>query len=336
MSAQARVQLLQDALARVGLRVRRSRGPGWFPYQLVSVTGLDNTKSRPADVLRHDDPTLVELVERYSQLENPLTTHSVWSQNYRKRDLRLRYFRGDNVYVWQRRYLEEPITYYLYGRYVRELDERGLLAHLVEDGDFGCWTYSFATLPNISRDLLDSVNELYFLDRVWGIFDHLPFSVLDIGAGYGRLAHRMVEAVPNVRRYYCADAVPESTYVCGFYTRERGVSEKAWSVPLYCLESTLRGQAVDLAVAVHSLSEMPLTAVIGWIDILDKQGINSLMIVPNAPYDLTSHERTGARLDYSRVLLERGFELKANEPTIMDPDIRHFTGIELQFYFFQR
>ena len=80
----------------------------------------------------------------------------------------------------------------------------------------------------VSRDLLDSINELTFLDDELGIAQR-NMTILDIGAGYGRLAHRATTAFENLT-YLCTDAIPLSSrdvvcpivpmfHVCG------------WSVP---------------------------------------------------------------------------------------------------------
>ena len=87
---------------------------------------------------------------------------------------------------------------------------RGLLPQLVEDGAFGAPIFDFPGRPPVSRDLLDSVNELLYLDRKLDIVDRSELRVLDIGAGYGRLAHRMAQLVPGLADYACVDAIPES------------------------------------------------------------------------------------------------------------------------------
>ena len=55
--------------------------------------------------------------------------------------------------------------------------------------------------------------------------------MLDIGAGYGRLAHRMSAAFPQLEDYCCVDAVPESTFLSEYYLRHRGCTPPArvWS-----------------------------------------------------------------------------------------------------------
>src|SRR5581483_2652940 len=167
-------------------------------------------------------------------------------------------FRGDNMYIWHYRQSDEMarLYYFVFLQYVRERDHRRLLELLGEDGAFGCWTYRYPGLPVCSRDLLDSVNELLFLDRAMRIFDQTDLRVLDIGAGYGRLAHRASQALTNLKSYVCVDAVPESTFLSEFYLVYRKVTPPARVMALPEVEGIEPGQ-FDLAVNVHSFSECP-------------------------------------------------------------------------------
>jgi hypothetical protein len=53
--------------------------------------------------------------------------------------------------------------------------------------------------------------------------DRPRFSVLDIGAGYGWLAHRMTQAYPELSDYCCVDAIPEATLTSSHF---RGQNER--------------------------------------------------------------------------------------------------------------
>ena len=92
---------------------------------------------------------------------------------------------------------------------------------LTEDGAFGCWTFQYPGHPRYSRDLLESVNEIVFLDRTLALSERDRFSVLDIGAGYGRLSHRMSAAYSNLDDYCCVDAIPESRRGCDQHAPDR-------------------------------------------------------------------------------------------------------------------
>jgi len=140
--------------------------------------------------------------------------------------------------------------------YIRSIDTLGLLEKLGEDGAFGAVTFVLAD-KTVSRDLLDSVGEIYFLERHIGLSSWAGGpTVLDIGAGYGRLAYRMVTAFPNVRSYVCTDAVSASTFVCEFYLRFRGVDVNAKAVALDEIQDELKRNPPDIAVNIHGFSGM--------------------------------------------------------------------------------
>lgn len=249
--------LVQNLLRRVGYQFIRVQ-PADLRYERPS---FDPTLDLPPGAereLRPDHPRLLELRERYARCQLPMPMHTMWQANFLERELQLGAFRGDNPYVWQFRNVgaDARRKYYLYLRDVASRDTRGLLKRLEEDGLFGCWTFDFPDWPLVSRDLLDSINELYFLDRQLNLFGGScrGWTVLDIGAGYGRLAHRALTAVPDIR-YVCSDAVPESSFLCEYHLRFRGCMDRAEVVPLDELQR-LDGRCFELAVNVHSFSEM--------------------------------------------------------------------------------
>jgi SAM-dependent methyltransferase len=215
------------------------------------------------------------------------------------------------------------------------LDTDSLLDRLHEDGLFGCQTFSYKTLPLLSRDLLDSINELYFLDRELGLFDLEKVRVLDIGAGYGRSAHRMSEALPRLEHYYCVDAVPESTFLCEFYTGFRGCRDRVSVVPLDEVRESLPAGEIDLAVNIHSFSETSLVAIAAWLDELRRLHVPRLLIVPNDADNLWSFESDGSRRDYAPLLDARGYRLRRSEPTIRDDDLCELLDVSDQFLLFE-
>ncbi|MCV2458434.1 putative sugar O-methyltransferase [Streptomyces sp. ICN988] len=287
--------------------------------------------------LRRDHPALQDLRRRYADSGLVMASLGVWGTADRLEDLTMPYFRGDNAYLWQLRNIRrrQSTVYREYSSYIRSIDQRGLLGRLGEDGAFGCWTYRDAERTVISRDLLDSVNEICFLDRVWGLLDRDGFNVVDIGAGYGRLAHRIVTANPDLNQYYCVDAVPESTFLCEYYLQYRKISPKGQVVPLDRLDEEIKGH-VDLAVNVHSFSEMPRAAIRGWLSWLRQRNVRNLFIVSNEGDRLLSLESDFSRTDAMPLLAEYGYRLVAGEPIIRDKGIRDSLGIEDHFLFFTR
>ncbi len=199
-------------MARAPLRalgfdlVRRSEHeqaviPGAFDERLHHDPG--SLRPEAKDYLREDNPRLLELRAAYERLDWPVRAASRWDQERLGEWLHFGYFRGESMYIWHYRQSDEMarLYYFAFLQYVRARDHRHLLETLGEDGAFGCWTYEFPSLPTCSRDLLDSVNELLYLDRAIGIFDLVNLRMLDIGAGYGRLAHRASQALPGLQSY---------------------------------------------------------------------------------------------------------------------------------------
>lgn len=289
-----------------------------------------------AEVLREDNPRLVELRESYSRLEWPVCTHSRWQPRNVSSFLSLRYFRGDTVYLWHYRDSDElaRLKYYVYLRYLTDRDTPGLLERLDEDGAFGCWTYEFPGQKTCSRDLLDSVNELLFLDRHLSILQAGTVSILDIGAGYGRLAHRASKAIECLSAYCCVDAVPESTFLCEYYSSFRSVAPPVRVVPLPEVPHLLPGQ-FDLAVNVHSFSECPLAAIEWWMRLLAKFRVPRLFLVPNEQTGFLSTEKDGSRKDYLPLIEASGYRSVAEEWAFDDPALRQAIGIADRFCLFE-
>ncbi len=285
--------------------------------------------------LRPDHPRLQELRRRYEQLSAPAAAPGQWSREFLRGNLDLRYFRGDNAYVWQYRAAgsDVELRYYLALQYLRSQPLAGLLDRLGEDGLFGAWTFDFSGQPVVSRDLLDSVNELSFLDRQLGLFERKGLRVLDIGAGYGRLAHRMTQALPGIARYVCVDGVPESTFLCDYYLKFRGCGDKALSLPLDEVEQGLAPDSFDLALNIHSFSECTLAAVQWWLAQLSRLRVLYLMIVPNNGERLLSTEADGSQLDFRAAVEDAGYRLRLCEPKYLDPTVQQFAQKHPDYYF---
>jgi len=135
------------------------------------------------------------------------------------------------------------VSYYA----ARSADQLGFFGRLAEDRFFGVHTFTIDRRL-ISRDLLDSISELSFLEHHLGLSQRSNVRMLDIGAGYGRLAHRATTGMPSVKSYLCADAIPESSFVCEFYLEYRRVNDRARMVPLEEVESAIEEAPVDVAV----------------------------------------------------------------------------------------
>lgn len=195
-----------------------------------------------------------------------------------------------------------------------------LLDVLHEDEAFGCVT-SEVDGKVVSRDLLDSACEIGFLlecDRSrWHATRNASASVswvydarvLDIGAGYGRFAHRMTTALP-LSFVWCVDAIDVSAEVCDRYLRYREV-KNAKSIPRAYRYVNVSPDYFTLAVNIHSWSECSLEDVRGWLDHIVMLRIPRLFIVPHeSSFGTYSADRGGGRGEsYLPELEKRGFRL---------------------------
>ena len=323
---------LDAALARRGFERIASRLV--YPWQRAPVD-LPSHSGAPLpagaeEALRADHPRLQELTRAYRELDSPLARDPVWTPELLA-TADLRQFRGDNPYVFQLRgrnlnELGYAVSYYCAGR-IAEVERLQLLDRLEEDGLFGVHTFSIDG-RRVSRDLLDSALELAFLERHLGISHGPVRTILDIGAGYGRLAHRGVTAFPETTRWLCADAIPTSTFLCEYYLGFRGVAGRPDSparvVPLHELEPAIAPGTVDIAVNIHSFSECSPAAIDAWLALLAGKQVGHLMIVPNAIAGDGVTMLTNAGVDFTRIVLRHGYRHVASEPKYPDPVVQEY------------
>jgi SAM-dependent methyltransferase len=288
------------------------------------------------EYLRADNPRLVQLRAAYDAVDSPAVLHSQWEPDNVAGYLDLQYFRGDSMIQWHYRELPRAtrLKLFLYLSYLQERDTPGLLNRLPEDGMFGCWTYDYQGYPRVSRDLLDSVAELLFLHRHLSLLDIPGIRVLDVGAGYGRLAERTITAAPGLGDYCCVDAIPESTFLCEYYLGWRGLMPPARVLPLPEL-GQLQAGSFDLAVNVHSFSECTLAAVEWWVSWLSGLGVPHLFVIPNEPDGFLSRESDNSRRDLMPVLEQAGYRLQVREPVIADPALGPMLRIRDHFHLFR-
>jgi hypothetical protein len=316
-------------------RLRRGQPPV-FEYK----PGHDERRSLPpgaAEYLRQDNPRLLDLQSTYAALDWPVTVPSRWDRGMLGTWLHLAWFRGDNPYVWQYRLLDQQaqnFKYFIFLRHVLDQDRHGWLEKLGEDGAFGCWLFDYEGYPACSRDLLDSVLELNFLDRQWQILSTPKLRVLDIGAGYGRLGHRWTQAVPDLADYCCTDAIPESTFLCEYYTQYRNVAPPVRVAPLHTVPELPEG-GFDVAVNIHSFSECTRDAIAWWMEQLRRLRIPRLFLVPNEAEGFCSTEADGTRLDATDLLEAAGYRLKHEERVFGDPAVRQLLQVHDRFCLYE-
>ncbi|MBS0578559.1 MAG: putative sugar O-methyltransferase [Proteobacteria bacterium] len=299
-------------------------------YDWQKPTARAQQEASPVPALGADtyltkgNPRLQELEEAYAQLEGPITSPGAWTAEH-VRTINLQCFRATLNYLYQRSGLNmNEMTFSLAYYYLKTMDRLGLFDRLSEDQAFGVSLSEMIEGRLVTRDLLDSVAELNFLERHLGISQRTGVSVLDIGAGYGRLAYRSLTALPSIERYLCTDAVAVSTFICEYYLRFRGVDSRAHVVPLHEIRKALGRQSVDLAINIYSFSECSVEAIVWWITLLRDHAVPHLMVVPN---DVASDGITMLTYDcqdFSRVLTEFGYRLVARDPKYLDPIVQKY------------
>lgn len=325
-------EFIQSRMRKAGYEIRR--------YTFVDESHQTEVPlpAGAADYLRHDNPKLVELRRRYADSKLPASVAGMWNEQHVQKNIDLSYFRGNNAYVWGYQ-SETPdvvrMRFFLYTKFIESIDRLGLLGKLEEDGAFGCWTYRYGQRPAISRDLLDSINELHFLDRHFKLFSRKDTRVLDIGAGYGRMAHRMLTAVPSVSRYYCTDAIPESSFLCDYYLRHRGLQGRAQVVPLDQVQSALQPGMIDLAINIHSFSECTRDAIRWWLQQIVRLQIPYLLLLPNDEDRFNSTEVNGKHLPFLPIMEEMGFRMEVQERVYGDSEYAEFISKNDMIYLFR-
>lgn len=283
------------------------------------------------DYLRFDNPRLLNLEVRYAAMDSRVTTPDMWTRGH-VNAYDLKYFRGDNAYVWQLRGGGTESSYALSAYYMEAMDRLGVFDRLKEDGSFGVHTFE-VNGRIVSRDLLDSVAEIYFLERNLGISQRPAMRILDIGAGYGRLAWRMANAFDGMGTYLCADAVPVSSFICEYHLGFRGLGDTARMLPLDEVEATLSATPVDLAINIHSFSECTLAAINWWLELLCKLKVRYLMIVPNPQRQHGGSKLTTNLGEDFMPLIERcGFVLRVREPKYLDAAVQS-NGVHPTFHY---
>lgn len=174
-------------------------------------------------------------------------------------------------------YLSEQASYPYEAMLRHVLSSQGAWVYAAQPGDDGAYGATTRLVQGrmVSRDLLDSCVELGYLSAHLGVYSLANGHILDIGAGYGRLAHRLHEALPTAK-VYCTDPVPESRAVCAQYLAHRGIE------PLvYAPGEIERLPPLTLAMAVHVWHECTAEEVRWWLGWLADHKVPHLFAVPH-------------------------------------------------------
>lgn len=300
---------------RLGIRFVRERD--LYPWQLDEPRGSCQLMTLPPSAeayLRLDNPRLKQLKERYRNCDIRATTPALWQDGILTAS-DLSYFRRDNAFVWQeRRGTRFNELAYAASYYALKASGAGDLLNLLdEDGLFGAHVFNIDG-RRVSRDLLDSVREIDFVRTNLNLDGA---NILDIGAGYGRLAHRMSNVTQGAANIYATDAIAESTFVSEFYLTFRA-AERVSVVPLNEFESFIASTPIDLAINIHSFSECSLTAVDWWVEHLATNGVKRLLVIPNHVDAVTQRCLTNQGEDMELIFERYGYAAIVREPRYPD------------------
>jgi SAM-dependent methyltransferase len=286
----------------------------------------------PAELLARlvrTNPRLVDLKERYRHA--PAPDQSFWGAWEEQIDLRL--FRGEDEYVSQAYYRGTKRRYELTQAYVEATDDYGLLDVLTDDNRFGAKTFELVPGRVVTRDLLDSVLELGFLLRELAWTRHSAVRVLDIGAGYGRFAHRFTTALPRAQ-VTCTDAVATSTFLSELYLGFRGATRA--EVVAFDETDSLDTRRFDLAVNIHSWSECTREFIRFWLRRVADLQVPYLLIVPHTPEFLTK-ETDGRRVRYFDDIAAHGYERLVMRPKFARSALVQRDGVHpAEYWLFRR
>jgi hypothetical protein len=337
----------QALLARKGLLLSRIDDESMrliltrFDYEAMRYfqPSHNNEAALPAGAAEYlwaGNPRLTGLRAAYDTVDSDAAVPTQWSDAFLNKNLALAWFRGDNAYMWQlRTYPGGAHTRsYLALLDIESRDRLGLFDKFEEDGLFGAFTFSYGERGAVSRDLLDSVNEINYLNDRIGLAEMKAPTVLDIGAGYGRLAYRMSEALPNLAGYDCTDAVPVSTFLCEYYLGFRKVPDTVRVVPLSEVDTLADHYTV--AVNVHSFSECSHAAIKWWLARIAERDVGWLLIVPTFPGQLLSVELDGSHEDFMPDVLAAGYELADHRPIYESAEMREMIGVHDEFWLFKK
>jgi putative sugar O-methyltransferase len=308
--------------------------------QSYGLTWKGRSSAAQLSLLEEQQPSELQIVnlDEYQSLWHAYVNHplskvsltDVWYQGTEfkdtLKDINLMRFRADNAYLWQLK-SHDISRFVISALFTEKTDSYGLLTRTREDGDFGAQCIRIGGRL-WSRDLIDSVMEITFLR------DHLPsgsidsLRIIDVGAGYGRLLHRLADTTQNAN-LFGADGVALSTAICRAYIRHQDQDSRVTVLSLAEVDNFK--EDFDLATNVHSFSEMPIEIVVRWLDWLVERNVRYLFIVPNKP---------GPALidgtEFLPQLIERGFELVARREKFDDPLIGKLAYYQSELYLFAR
>lgn len=288
--------------------------------------------------LAPSNPFLLELQSAYSQLNIGACHHIHWTAEFVRKEIDLHRFRADSGFMWLHRDANVPLAYIATYLYLKASGHSDLLRSCPDDGLFGAYTVRFED-EILSRDRLDSVVQIGYLRSRLGISPKTCLRVLDIGSGYGRLAHRLGQSFPTCQ-VLCADAVPEASFLCDFYLHYRQISS-AQMVRLDEIEDRATEEPIDLVVAINSLSECSHIAAHWWTTLVGRTSARYFLFVSHLDARgqpvLESEDCDLRNRTHLPALLDKvGFHLIDVSPKYREPLMQEYGISPTYFHLFER
>jgi putative sugar O-methyltransferase len=137
------------------------------------------------------------------------------------------------------------------------------------DGNYGALMIP-TSFGVVNRMWLDAIIETDFISRHCDDYSR----ILEIGAGYGRLALLLPEML-RVTSYDCVDAVPISTYLCEWYLAQNNGKARVIT------PDKVTQLRASLSINIHSWSECSKDQVARWLDVIDAIGADWLFTKPH-------------------------------------------------------
>jgi len=205
-----------------------------------------------------------------------------------------------------------------YARAYRETlanDRLGLLPEFAEDAALGIMRFRLAGGEVVSQDQVISAFDLGLLAGWVGFGRGDAPLLIDVGAGYGRLTHRFLQAFPSAHAM-ALDAVPGTSALAEFYLGFRGCAGRVVVGGPRRLLEPLPAGAPRVAVNIHSWSEAPLASIEGWLDLLDGAGVEWLLLVTHDRSAVTL-EADGSHLPMLPAIAAAGWALLEDRPRFL-------------------
>jgi hypothetical protein len=187
-------------------------------------------------------------------------------------------------------------------KYIISIGRESWLDVCKEDGALGVTAEMYGNRL-VSRDLVDSIVEIDWLTKTLG--PDQCSNILDIGAGYGRLAHRMHQLYPE-KKVHNTDMIDVALQSCKKYMAFRNVP-----APVFHGKDLPDDIQFDLAINIHSFPELKRDQVNWWLDWLVAHKVPRLFIIPHMLEDqhdqmLLLHDGKSFKPD----ILAHGYEVE--------------------------